>query len=80
MARRKPATVPVAEKVFVVRTGDVCEVVFTQGMTLGQAIENAGYRHDAVTDVRVNNEKVADMATVLKADDQVMLLGKIAGA
>ena len=67
-------------KVFVARTGDVCEVGFTKDMTLGGAIKAAGYKTDGVTDVRVNNKKVKDMGTKLKAGDQVTLLGKIAGA
>ena len=70
----------VSPKVFVTKTGEVCELDFTQGMTVGRAIELAGYRTDRVTDIRVNAKRVTDMATRLKAGDQISLLGKIAGA
>ena len=80
MTKAKAVQVKASAKVFVARTGDVCELDFTKGMTLGDAIGNAGYRLDNVTDVRVNNKKVKDMETKLKAGDQVTLLGKIAGA
>jgi protein involved in polysaccharide export with SLBB domain len=84
---KKPAaakTVAVAatgpQKVFVARTGDVCEVDFKEGLTLGSAIEVAGFKLANVADVRVNAKKITDMKTMLKAGDQVTLLGKIAGA
>lgn len=82
----KPAAPKVAvatkgpQKVFVARTGDVCEVDFKEGLTLGRAIEAAGFKLANVADVRVNAKKVTNMGTMLKAGDQVTLLGKIAGA
>ena len=69
-----------APKVFVASTGDVCEVDYAEGMTLGEALDSVGYSRDGVTDIRVNNETVKDMDTVLAAGDQVTLLKKIRGA
>lgn len=80
MTKQTQGKVEATPKVFVVRTGDVVEVGFAEGMTLGEAIYGAGFNTNNVTDVRINNKKVKNMETVLKAGDQITLLGKIAGA
>ncbi len=67
-------------KVTVVAQGDVAELDFTRGMTLGKAIELAGIGGDGAADVRVNNAAEVDMGRVLEAGDQVHLLRKIRGA
>jgi hypothetical protein len=67
-------------KVTVVAQGDVAEVNFTDGMTLGAAIKLAGIGGDGVADVRVNNAAETNMDRVLEAGDQVHLLRKIRGA
>lgn len=83
MAKQAPKTTKpktTTPKVFIARTGDVREVNFTEGMTIGAAIKAAGYVRDRGTEVRVNNTKVTKMNTLLKAGDQITLLGEIAGA
>lgn len=66
--------------VTVVRTGDVKEVPFKEGMSVRQILKNAGHTPNRDNEVRVNNQACADLDTVLKAGDQVMILGRIRGA
>lgn len=64
MTKQTQGTAEATPKVFVVRTGDVVEVGFAEGLTLGEAIAAAGFNTDRVTDVRINNKKVKNMEIV----------------
>lgn len=68
------------DKVTVVQTGAVREIDFTEGMTVKQAIATAELRVSDDHEVRLNGAPCPDQDTVLKAGDQVMVVGQIAGA
>ncbi|MBI3572020.1 MoaD/ThiS family protein [Candidatus Kaiserbacteria bacterium] len=68
------------EKVTVVQTGAVREIDFTEGMTVKQAIAAADLQVSENHEVRLNGSPCPDHDTVLKAGDQVMIVGQIAGA
>ena len=88
MAKKAAKTVRVQKKtrmaatgkVTVAKTGDVCQLDPYNAQTLSQAIKNAGYKVDAVAEIRVNGKRVKNMEMTLEVEDNVTLLGKIAGA
>ena len=67
-------------KITVVRTGDVREVTYREGITVKQAIKEAQFTVDQSSEVRVNNQTRKNLDTLLQAGDQVMIVGNIRGA
>ena len=81
-ATNEQAASPVGPTVTLVRTGDVKEVAFKDGMTVKQALSSGGFaaREARSVEVRLNNKPCTDLDTVLSPGDQVMVLGNIRGA
>ena len=60
-------------------TDGMKEIPFTPGMTVSQAIELAGFGVEGEDQVRLNNELVSDLDTVVPEDGTILILQKITG-
>ena len=80
---KKTATLVPDAIVTVIQTGAVKEISFTEGMTVMEAFEAAGVSGDSLTrsgnQVRLNNNVITDPDTELAENDQLVLVGNIAG-
>lgn len=67
-------------KVTVVRTGDVIELDYRKGMTVEQAIMDAGFKPEQANKICVGTSVVKKLSRRMKAGEQISLLGHVRGA
>lgn len=61
------------------QTGDVQQLAFKDGLTVAQALEAKNWKLTKANEVRLNGAICTDLDTALKPDDQVLVVGQIAG-
>ena len=66
--------------VTVAQTGNVQEIEFSEGMTVGDALSKSGIELGSSMQLRLNGAAHDDMDEVLSAGDQILVVGAIRGA
>ena len=66
--------------VTVIQTGEVNEIDFEEGMTVGEALEKAAMSVGEGMEIRLNGDAHDDLEEVLSAGDTILIVGAIRGA